>query len=102
MTVPEDLAAAAARSLRPVPPDTVLPCSDPAHGDECPDRRQAGRVVLPPILDVGALGPWEACACGHLMLLHDVEDMDGSNPTCCVDGCSQQGCGDRKGEQDAG
>ncbi len=37
-------------------------------------------------------GPWEYCACGHLMLLHDVEDMDGTNPTCCVDGCDQNGC----------
>ncbi len=35
---------------------------------------------------------WTWCQCGHLMLLHDVEDMDSSNPTCCVDGCTQQGC----------
>jgi chromosome segregation ATPase len=26
------------------------------------------------------------------MLLHDVEDMDGTDPRCCVDGCDQAGC----------
>ena len=33
-------------------------------------------------------GPWEWCPCGHMFLLHDVEDMDGTNPTCCVEGCA--------------
>lgn len=168
MTGPEDLEGMAERSLRPVPPGTVLPCTNPGHGDDCPSRSQAGHLVLPvvdvgpdpqlqrstidcpdcasgwvcpehmpglsnphgydiaewsatydaphhlypgggtgyearqpgpplpPVLDVAALGPWKNCACGHLMLLHDVEDMDGSNPTCCVEGCNQQGCGGRK------
>jgi hypothetical protein len=36
--------------------------------------------------------PWTLCPCGHMMLLHDVEDLDGTNPTCCVEGCNQQGC----------
>ena len=37
---------------------------------------------------------WNLCPCGHPNLLHDVDDMDGTNPTCCVDGCDQQGCGE--------
>lgn len=38
--------------------------------------------------------PWAYCrGCGHVMLLHDVEDMDGGNPSCCVEGCNQR-CGD--------
>ncbi len=39
--------------------------------------------------------PWQFCPCGHLWLLHDVEDLNGTNPTCCVDGCDQEGCRDR-------
>lgn len=39
------------------------------------------------------MSAWDWCPCGHPMLLHDVEDMDGSNPTCCVEGCDQRGCG---------
>ncbi len=31
--------------------------------------------------------PWDWCRCGHVFLLHDVEDFDGTNPTCCVEGC---------------
>jgi hypothetical protein len=41
------------------------------------------------------LGPWEFCTCGHSMLLHDVDDLDGGNPLCCVEGCDQSGCGGR-------
>jgi hypothetical protein len=33
---------------------------------------------------------WRACRCGHVMLLHDVEDMAGTSPMCCVDGCAGQ------------
>lgn len=35
------------------------------------------------------MNPWDRCPCGHLMLLHDVEDVDGNNPTCCVEGCDR-------------
>lgn len=38
------------------------------------------------------MSPWDWCRCGHLMLLHDVEDMDGTRTTCCVEGCGQAGC----------
>jgi hypothetical protein len=43
--------------------------------------------------------PWEICACGHPMLMHDVEDMDGTNPRCCVDGCDQRGCREEPGKE---
>lgn len=43
-------------------------------------------------------GPWDWCGCGHLFLLHDVEDFDGTNPTCCVDGCSG-GCAQNPGPE---
>jgi hypothetical protein len=38
------------------------------------------------------LGPWRRCPCSHLMMFHDVEDLDGTDPLCCVDDCDQQGC----------
>lgn len=38
------------------------------------------------------MSAWDWCACGHPMLLHDVEEMDGSNPRCCAEGCDQRGC----------
>lgn len=44
---------------------------------------------------------WSYCDCGHPMLLHDVEDMDGSNPMCCVDGCDQRGCSPSLADPDA-
>jgi hypothetical protein len=27
------------------------------------------------------------CECGHLSVMHDVADADGSDKRCCVDGC---------------
>ncbi|MCW2768518.1 MAG: hypothetical protein JWO11_4477 [Nocardioides sp.] len=41
---------------------------------------------------MASAGPWGLCLCGHSMLLHDVEDMEGNNPSCCVEGCDQRGC----------
>jgi hypothetical protein len=41
------------------------------------------------------------CGCGHPMLLHDVEDMEGNDPRCCIGGCAQLECADsgpRSGE----
>lgn len=31
---------------------------------------------------------WTVCTCGHMMLLHDVEDLAGTDPRCCADGCT--------------
>ena len=37
--------------------------------------------------------PHAFCACGHLWLRHDVEEYGGDgSETCCVEGCSQEGC----------
>lgn len=41
---------------------------------------------------------WAWCRCGHPMLLHDVEDMDGGSPMCCVDGCDQKSCQEQAGD----
>lgn len=38
------------------------------------------------------MSAWDWCRCGHPMLLHDADDMDGTDPTCCVEGCDQNGC----------
>ena len=35
---------------------------------------------------------WYACACGHIMLFHDIQDLEQPLPVCCVDGCIGQ-CG---------
>jgi len=42
------------------------------------------------------MGDWWRCPndppCGHGAFVHDVEDWDDDQPTCCIDGC---GCGAR-------
>lgn len=30
---------------------------------------------------------WEHCTCGHSWAFHDVDDLEGSNPSCCYDTC---------------
>ena len=43
------------------------------------------------------------CACGHSMLLHDIEEYagDGSD-LCCVESCDQVGCPGKKGKTEYG
>lgn len=48
--------------------------------------------------------PWWAnyCACGHLMMRHDIEEYDGDgSDTCCVEGCGQVGCPGRTNEEES-
>ncbi len=36
---------------------------------------------------------WQYCPCGHLWLVHDIEEYDGDgSDTCCAEGCDQVGC----------
>ena len=37
--------------------------------------------------------PWARCACGHMWLVHDVEEYHGDGTDrCCRSDCDQSGC----------
>jgi hypothetical protein len=39
------------------------------------------------------LNPLAVCRCGHVWMVHDVEEYSGDDSeTCCVEGCNQNGC----------
>lgn len=43
------------------------------------------------ISGIGTLTWLERCACGHLMIHHDIDEHPGTE-LCCVEGCDQKGC----------
>lgn len=71
-------------------PDAYLANGVPADGCPTHDRPTMGSPTSTEDVCL-------RCACGHLWLLHDVEEYRGDgSETCCVEGCPQTGCPGRQ------